>query len=50
MVLQDDEGQEETRFGPFGVVLVLAQDRCTVCADHIMGLEMVLDTPNGTPK
>jgi hypothetical protein len=31
-------------------VLVSVQDRCTVCAKHIIGLEIVLDTPDGTPR
>jgi hypothetical protein len=26
-------------------VLILTQDRCTVCAKHTIGLEMVLDSP-----
>jgi hypothetical protein len=29
-------------------VLILMQDRCTVCAEHTIGLEIVLDTPDGT--
>jgi hypothetical protein len=29
---------------------VLVQDRCTVCAKHLIGLEIVLDTPDGTPR
>jgi hypothetical protein len=31
-------------------VLVLVQDRCTVCAKHTIGLEIVSDTPDGTPR
>jgi hypothetical protein len=50
MVLLDDKGQEETRFDPLGDVLILTQDRCTVCAEHTMGSKIVLDTPNGTPR
>jgi hypothetical protein len=30
-------------------VLVLVQDRCMVCAKHTIGLEILLDTPDGTP-
>ena len=30
------------------VVLVSVQDRCTVCAKHTIGLEIVLDAPDGT--
>jgi hypothetical protein len=32
------------------MVINLMQDRCTVCAKHTIGLEIVLDTPNGTPR
>ena len=32
------------------MVLVSVQDRCTVCAKHSIGLEIVLDAPDGTPK
>jgi hypothetical protein len=31
-------------------VLVSVQDRCTVCAKRTIGLEVVLDTPDGTPR
>ena len=30
-------------------VLVSVQDKCTVCAKHTIGLEIVLDAPDGTP-
>jgi hypothetical protein len=30
------------------MVLVSVQDSYKVCAEHTIGLEMVLDTPNGT--
>jgi hypothetical protein len=29
-------------------VLVSVQDKCTICAKHTVGTEIVLDTPNGT--
>ena len=32
------------------MVFVLVQDRCMVCAKHILGLEIILDTPDGTPR
>jgi hypothetical protein len=32
------------------IVLILMQDRCTVCAEHTIGLEIMLDAPNGTPR
>ena len=31
-------------------VLVSVQDRCTICAKRTIGLGIVLDTPNGTPR
>ena len=32
-----------------GMVLVLVQDRCTVCAECTIGSEIVLVAPDGTP-
>ena len=29
-------------------VLVSVQDRCTVCAKHTIGSEIILDAPDGT--
>ena len=31
-------------------VFVSVQDRCTVCAEHTIGSEIVLDAPDGTPR
>jgi hypothetical protein len=31
-------------------VLVPVQDRCTVCAKSTIGLEIVLDEADGTPR
>jgi hypothetical protein len=31
-------------------VLVLVQDRCTVYTKHIIGLEIILDAHDGTPR
>jgi hypothetical protein len=31
-------------------VLVSVQDRCTVCTEHSIGIEIVLYTLDGTPK
>ena len=39
----------EPRFGPFGGVLVSAQDRCIVRADCTLGMEIILGIPDGTP-
>jgi hypothetical protein len=30
------------------IVITLTQDRCTVCAERNIGLEIILDVPNGT--
>jgi hypothetical protein len=32
------------------IVLILTQDRCTVCVARSIGSEIVLDAPNGTPR
>ena len=32
------------------MVLVLVQDRCMVCAKYTIGLEIIFDTPDGTPR
>jgi hypothetical protein len=32
------------------IVLNLTEDRCTVCAERTIGLEIVLDAPDGTPR
>jgi hypothetical protein len=31
------------------MVLVLVQDRCTLCTKRTIGSEIVLDAPDGTP-
>ena len=30
------------------IVLILTQDRCTVCVEHTIGSEIVSDAPDGT--
>jgi hypothetical protein len=32
------------------IVLILTQDSCTVCAKCTIGLEIVLDARDGTPR
>jgi hypothetical protein len=32
------------------IVLILLQDRCTVCAEHTIGTEIILDALDGTPR
>jgi hypothetical protein len=32
------------------IVLISAQDRCTVCAECATGMELALGTPDDTPR
>jgi hypothetical protein len=32
------------------IVLISKQDRCMVCADCTIGLEIILDAPDSTPR
>ena len=32
------------------IVLILTQDRCTVCAERNIGSGTILDAPDGTPR
>ena len=32
------------------IVLVLVQDGCTVCAERTIGLKIILDATDGTPR
>ena len=50
MVLLGDEAQVVAHFGPFGDSVTLMQDSCTVCTEHTIGSEMILDAPNGTSR
>jgi hypothetical protein len=43
MVLLGDIGQVEACFGPFG-------DSPSIRAERTIGLEIILGTPNGTPR
>ena len=43
MVLLGDEAQVEAPFSPFG-------DRCAACVERTIGLEIILDAPDGTPR
>ena len=33
----------------YDIVLILTQDRCMVCVERNIGLEIILDVPDGTP-
>ena len=48
MVLLRDEAQVEACFGTLGDIADV--DRCTVCAKRTIGLEIVLDAPDATPR
>ena len=50
MELQGDVAHVETWSVRLEMVLVLVQDRCTVCAKRTTGSDIVLDTPDGTPR
>ena len=41
MELLGDVGHVESRSAHLGMVLVLVQDRCTVCAKRTIGLDIV---------
>ena len=32
------------------IVLILTEDRCTVCVERTIGSEIILDAPDGTPR
>jgi hypothetical protein len=32
------------------IVLVLVHDRCTVCTEHTISIEIILDAIDGTPR
>jgi hypothetical protein len=49
MELQGDMGHVKSHFGRFEDS-VMVQDRCTVCAKYTIGLAIILDTPDGTPR
>ena len=51
MVLLGDEAQVEYLVSVcLDIVLILTQDRCTVCAERTIGSEIILDAPDGNPR
>ena len=48
MVLLGEEAHVESWFFCLEIVLILMQDRCTVCMEHTICSEINLDTPDGT--
>ena len=50
MVPLAKEAVLEARFICLEIVLIFLQDRCTICVEHTIGSEIVLDGPDGTPR
>ena len=50
MELLGDMGHVEPHLDLCELVLVLVQDRCTVCAKRTIGSKIILDAPDGTPR
>ena len=50
MVPLGDEAQVEARLVLSDIVVMLTQDRSMVCVEHTIGSEIILDTPDGTPR
>ena len=50
MVPLGDEAEVEARFGLSDIVLILMQDRCTVCVKRTIDSEIILEAPDGTPR
>jgi len=50
MELLGDVGHVESRSVCLEMVLVLVQDKYTVCAKRTVGSDIVLDAPDGTPR
>ena len=50
MELLGDVGYVESRSVRMEMVLVLMEDRCTVCAKRTIGSDIILDAPDGTPR
>jgi hypothetical protein len=50
MELLGDVGHVESYCGLFGDTDKLTLDSCTVCAERTKGLEIIMDTPDGTAR
>ena len=46
MVPLGDEAQVQPRFCLSDIVLILTQDRCTVCVERTIGSKIILDAPD----
>jgi hypothetical protein len=50
MELLGDMALMVSRFSLFTDGVCVREDRCTVCAKHTIGSEIILDAPNGTSR
>jgi hypothetical protein len=50
MKLLGDVGHLESRFSPFRDGVSVGARSCMVCARRTIGSEIILDTPDGTPR
>jgi hypothetical protein len=50
MELLGDVGQLEAHFGLLEIVLISTQDRCPICAEYAIYLEIILGAPARTPR
>jgi len=50
MELLGDVGHVESCSVRLEMVLLLVQDRCTVCAKRTVGSDIILDAPEGIPR
>ena len=50
MELLGDVGHVESRSVYLEMVLVLVQEKCTVCAEPTIGSYILLDASDGTPR
>ena len=50
MELLGDVGHVESWLVRLEMVLVLVQQRCTVCTKPAIGSDILLDAPDGTPR
>ena len=50
MVLLGEEAQVEANFWRLEIVLILTRDGCMVGAECTIGLEIILDALDGTPR
>jgi hypothetical protein len=44
------EAQVEAHFSPFRDRAQLAQDRCTVCTERVIGSKIILDALDAAPR